>query len=60
MNCPTCDAPTRVIDTRKYRDPNYGFDYTERRRVCSHGHRHTTTEMYDSMISQMNGNEEQE
>ena len=34
MWCPTCDKPTQVIDTRKYRDITNTFDFVQRQRVC--------------------------
>lgn len=35
MNCPTCDSPMTVRDSRKYFDPNEGFNYVQRQRYCS-------------------------
>lgn len=35
MNCPTCDAPMTVRDSRKYYDPNEGFNYVQRQRYCT-------------------------
>ena len=34
MWCPTCDKPTQVIDTRKYRDITNTFDFVQRLRIC--------------------------
>ncbi len=37
MNCPKCNAPTRVLETRK-------LVFRERRRECPVGHRFWTQE----------------
>jgi transcriptional regulator NrdR family protein len=34
MWCPLCDSPTKVTDTRKYRDITNTFDFVQRQRVC--------------------------
>jgi len=34
MWCPTCDKPTQVSDTRRYRDITGTFDFVQRHRVC--------------------------
>ena len=34
MWCPTCDKPTQVTDTRKYRDITGTFDFVQRLRIC--------------------------
>ena len=36
MWCPSCDKPTQVTDTRKYRDITGTFDFVHRQRVCRH------------------------
>lgn len=44
MNCPTCDTPMSVRDSRKYYDPNEGFNYVQRQRYCS-----ACNEIYNSI-----------
>jgi transcriptional regulator NrdR family protein len=34
MWCLLCDSPTKVTDTRKYRDITDTFDFVQRQRVC--------------------------
>lgn len=46
MWCPTCDKPTQVIDTRKYRDITNTFDFVQRQRVCREcGHKFVSIEI---------------
>jgi transcriptional regulator NrdR family protein len=35
MKCPECLETMRTKDTRQWRDTSKGFDWVERRRVCS-------------------------
>ncbi len=43
MNCPTCGAPSSVLDTR----PRSNLT-TTRRRACLRGHRFTTVELHSA------------
>jgi transcriptional regulator NrdR family protein len=46
MWCPSCDKPTQVIDTRKYRDITDTFDFVQRQRVCREcGHKFASIEI---------------
>jgi transcriptional regulator NrdR family protein len=46
MWCPSCDKPTQVIDTRKYRDITDTFDFVQRQRVCREcGHKFSSIEI---------------
>ena len=46
MWCPSCDKPTQVIDTRKYRDITDTFDFVQRQRVCREcGHKFLSIEI---------------
>jgi hypothetical protein len=46
MKCALCGNASKVLETRKYNDPNRGFDYTERRLRCLNcDHRFNTIEV---------------
>lgn len=46
MWCPTCDKPTQVVDTRKYRDITGTFDFVQRLRTCREcGHKFQSIEV---------------
>jgi len=46
MVCPKCESRMGCNQTRNYTDPDRGFVYVERRRICGNcGHRMMTVEL---------------
>lgn len=61
MNCPTCDTSMTVRDSRKYYDPNEGFNYVQRQRYCSACNEiHISIEVLTTVWSEKTGDKYEE
>jgi transcriptional regulator NrdR family protein len=50
--CPECSSKMACNQTKNYVDPEYGFNYVERRRICTEcGHRMMTVEVSQEEFS---------
>lgn len=54
MQCPECNHKMECNQTRHFSDPDRGYNYVERRRICtSCGHRMYTVEIPREVLSEL-------
>lgn len=58
MRCLACDGKMDCTQTKNFTDPDRGYYYVERRRVCSCGYRMYTVEIPRDVLTEMVNPEE--